>query len=312
MGGMNRIVLLGIVMLAAAGVGTGAMLWLNGIQPPAVGDGSDGENVAGEPGPRRIVAFGPNVVESLFAMGAGHRLVGRDSWAKYPPAAENLPDVGSFQTANLEIIRSLKPDLILLQFGVRNVPTFAAENGIATAQVKMDSLVTIRQGIEKIGRVIEDPTAARLLNARIELELVAVAHAVRRRPRPSVLIVIGRKPGALADIFAAGRSYLGELVEIAGGTNLLAGRQNSYVPVPLEEIRRLKPEMIIELRSDTLTAAQQAGLLAEWNAVGDVPAAANKRIFVVSAEFALKPGPRIGRTARLLAKLIHPDVGPMK
>jgi iron complex transport system substrate-binding protein len=306
MAAMSRAAMLVAAMLVAAAVGVAGMLWLNSVQPPAIGD-------ARPHGPsQRIVVFGPNNVECLFAMGAGRRVVGRDSWTSWPPAARKLPDIGSLQTPNYEIIRSLRPDLMILQFAPPGVREFAASAGIPVLQVNMDSLATIRAGIAALGEAIGDPEAARLLNERIEVELEQVRHMVAGRPRPTVMVVVGRKPGTLADILVAGRSYLGELVEVAGGKNLFAGNELSYVPVPLEAIRQQGPEVIVEFRGDALAEQAKDAIRAEWAGLGAVPAVVDGRVYVSDADCALKPGPRIAETARVLAAMIHPETGPMQ
>ncbi len=63
---------------------------------------------------------------------------------------------------------------------------------------------------------------------------------------PSVVIVIGRTPGALTNLVVVGRdSFLDELVETAGGKNLMSAESNSAYPrVSLETFLRLNPDSI--------------------------------------------------------------------
>ena len=62
---------------------------------------------------RRIIALSPGATELLFAAGAGEQLAAAVSFSDYPPAAKQLPRVGSYQRLDLEAIVALKPDLIV-------------------------------------------------------------------------------------------------------------------------------------------------------------------------------------------------------
>ena len=62
---------------------------------------------------RRIIALSPGATELLFAAGAGEQLAAAVSFSDYPPVAQKLPRVGSYQRLDLEAIVALKPDLIV-------------------------------------------------------------------------------------------------------------------------------------------------------------------------------------------------------
>jgi iron complex transport system substrate-binding protein len=64
--------------------------------------------------PQRIVALAPNVVEILYALGIGHRVVGVSQDSDYPPAAAHKPVVVTYSAGpNLEKIVALRPDLLI-------------------------------------------------------------------------------------------------------------------------------------------------------------------------------------------------------
>ena len=63
---------------------------------------------------KRIVSLAPHVTELLYAAGAGQLVVGTVEYSDYPPAAKNIPRVGSHNAFDLENILSLKPDLVMV------------------------------------------------------------------------------------------------------------------------------------------------------------------------------------------------------
>ncbi|MCJ7717772.1 MAG: ABC transporter substrate-binding protein, partial [Anaerolineales bacterium] len=63
---------------------------------------------------KTIVSISPNLTEILFAVGAGDRLVGRDSNSQYPEGALEAADLGAmWDGIPVEDILALEPDLIL-------------------------------------------------------------------------------------------------------------------------------------------------------------------------------------------------------
>src|SRR5258708_9583744 len=64
--------------------------------------------------PKRIVSLAPSLTETLFAMGAGDRVVGVTDYCDYPPEAQARQKVGGLINPNLERITALYPDLVLI------------------------------------------------------------------------------------------------------------------------------------------------------------------------------------------------------
>ena len=62
---------------------------------------------------KRIVTLAPHIVEQLFAIGAGDRIVGTVSYSDYPEAAKEIPIIGGYELFDLETILALKPDLVI-------------------------------------------------------------------------------------------------------------------------------------------------------------------------------------------------------
>ena len=63
--------------------------------------------------PRRIVSLSPGITELLFDLKEQQRLVGRTDFCLYPAEAKNIPSVGGISDASLELICSLRPELVI-------------------------------------------------------------------------------------------------------------------------------------------------------------------------------------------------------
>lgn len=77
---------------------------------------SNGNTVTFDEPPERIVAFDSAAVETLFAMGEGHRIIGTHSMVTYPPETKNITKVGDAFNMNIEATVALEPDLVFIFF----------------------------------------------------------------------------------------------------------------------------------------------------------------------------------------------------
>ncbi|MCK9504357.1 MAG: cobalamin-binding protein [Porticoccaceae bacterium] len=62
---------------------------------------------------QRIVSLAPHITESLFAIGAGNRIVGTVSYSDYPQEALKIPVIGGYNRINPETVVALQPDLVI-------------------------------------------------------------------------------------------------------------------------------------------------------------------------------------------------------
>ena len=66
------------------------------------------------PAPQRIVSVVPSLTETLFAIGAGPRVIAVSSFDRYPPQVSSLPKVGALLDPDVERIIALRPDLVIV------------------------------------------------------------------------------------------------------------------------------------------------------------------------------------------------------
>lgn len=278
-----------------------------GCREQPTGPGAEREQPSAPP--ERVVSFAPNITETVFALGQGHRLVGVSSFCDYPPEVRALRQVGGHMNPDLEAVAVLKPDLILLQGRHEKVAQFAAHNNVPVAHVDMDSLDTVDQGIQTIGDALGCPERAEALRARIRGELEAVRNATAGRPRPRVLIITTRQSHDLNNLYTVGgRSFVSELVEIAGGDNIYRDAAQPYIEASKETVVMRAPEVILEFHAgEELSQDEIRRYQDDWRQLASLPAVQNGRIHLIFESHALRPGPRMPEIARLIAAILHPD-----
>jgi iron complex transport system substrate-binding protein len=262
--------------------------------------------------PQRIVSTGPGITEILFALGLGPKVVGVTQYCNYPPEAQKVRRIGTWMTPNLEAILASRPDLVVVQSTKIHDDARYKALSLKTLVVELDSLNHIAASIKQIGVSTGTQTRAAELVAQIERDLTAVRKRVAGKKPPRVMFVVGRTPGALEGIIAAGnRSYLTEVMQVAGGQNIFDDSIVPYAKVSLEEVLARKPEVVIDMgehpEAGAIDEAQKRKEIALYQRYPTLPAAKDNRIHIVSSDLFVHPGPRVVDLARTLEKLFHPS-----
>ena len=115
------------------------------------------------------------------------------------------------------------------------------------------------------------------------------------KPRPRTLLVFGREPGSLRNIYAsAGRGFLHDMLVAAGGEDVLNDIEKESAQVSTEMILARAPDVILELNAaNRLNDADLKAVLDPWSTLSSVPAVRNKRV-----DRPHRPRPDRARTAR--------------
>ena len=271
----------------------------------------DGSHVTQPPVARKgFISTGPHVTETVFALGQGSRLIAVSDFCDYPPEATHLPRIGGYMDPNLEKIAALSPELVLIAGESPKITDFARQRAIPYLNVSMDSFASIDAGIASLAKAMGCEKEGDALQAKIHAELEAVRTAVKGMPRPKVLIITTRQDHTLNNLYTSNRSsFVSELVDCAGGDNIYADAATTYPEASKETIVVKAPEVIIEFHAgEKLNETEQAKYIEDWKQLESLPAVRNDRIYLILEGHAMRPGPRVGEIALLLAKRLHPDV----
>jgi iron complex transport system substrate-binding protein len=251
----------------------------------------------------------PATTEKLFVMGAGNRIAGVSDYDRFPPEVAKLPRVGGLIDPNVERVISLKPDLVIVYDTQTDLKQQLDRARIPMFRYVHRGLPDITETLRMLGDRIGAKDAANAAASRIEAQLAAIKARVAGRPRPSTLLVFGRDAGALRHIDASGGyGFLHDVLELAGGTDVLGDLKQQSVDVSTEMILRRAPEAIIELHyGESLKTERIEDERKVWNALPSVPAVKNNRVYLLRGDEFVVPGPRIVVAAERFAQTLHPD-----
>lgn len=260
----------------------------------------------------RIISLAPSITETLFALGAGKRVVGVTRYCNYPPQALSKPQVGGYLDPNMEAILALRPDLVIAFSGQQRLQRRLEQLGIPTLQVHHRKVNDILESIRIIGAATGKEAEAKSLLTTLRARIERIKAKTAGLPRPRVLVVMSRAAGnSIKEAFVAGAADpYDQMIHIAGGVNAYQGQFVRVPPLSAEGIISLNPEVIIELVSDEVVQAgwSDKALLQDWNSLSSITAVQTGRIYLFAEDFDTVPGPRFILTLEKMARAIHPEV----
>lgn len=206
--------------------------------------------------PERVISMMPSLTETVCALGACDRLVATDRYSDWPDAVRALPKVGGLDDANIELIVSLKPDLVLISNSQR-IADRLRELGVVSVALNTDSYADGLHAVTAIGQVLGLEARAAALNAAIERRVAKIgAESAKRRhgAATTVYFEVDRTP------YAAGpKSFIGELIARLGARNIVGDEQSAYPLLNPEYVVRHDPDVIFIEQADADGLAARPG-----------------------------------------------------
>ena len=259
--------------------------------------------------PKRIIAIAPNAAEIIAALGETKRLVGVGDFCKWPPELAALPRVGGLFDTNLEAVLRLQPDLLIMRGRNDALERLCADRGIRVYHDPTETFDDIYGTLHELGDLLDRRAAADAIERDMRRRLERITAAVAGRPRPRVFITLARNPDSPANILTATkRTFIHEVIALAGGENVFADLAMDYPQVSPEAVLAAKPDVIIEAMPEAQPTPELTQTVrALWRKLGPIPAVENDRVYLLTEENALVPSPRIVDIVARVARWLHPD-----
>jgi len=260
--------------------------------------------------PRRIISTAPSITEALYALGLGDRVVGVTLYCRYPADAQRKTRIGTFLEPNLEVMLSLKPDLVLVIKNPVQVAEKLRKLGVRAEELNQDSIEDILRSLDQIGRWTGTEKRAGQLVADLRAQLDRVRAEAAKRPKKSALFLVGRSPGTLQGMVgAAGGTFVDELMTLAGGVNVLRDSPIQYPKVSLEQVLSTDPEVILDMGDFAHVEGRPmeplSKLMEIWGKYPRLRAVKSRQVRQVDSEIFIRPGPRMGQAAEQLSRMLQ-------
>jgi iron complex transport system substrate-binding protein len=276
----------------------------------------------------RICSFLPSATEIVAELGFVDSLVGVSEECRWPPEVVGKPvvtaaridparmssleideavrasvrDGRSLYAVDAELIAALAPDLVVTQdlCAVCAVSSgelaTACPVGVEVLALDPRTLGEVAESMRVLARRLGAPERGREVAARMEDEIEQAAASVRGLERRRVFFAEWIDPP-----FCAGH-WLPEMIELAGGEDVLGRAGQPSRTTSWDEALALEPELVIvgPCGFGVEEAAARAADL-------ELPCPA---VAVDGDAYYSRPAPRLAAGVRQLAHLLHPEAAP--
>ncbi len=252
---------------------------------------------------KRIVSMAPSITEILFALGLNEEIVGVTDFCDYPEAALTKPRVGGFVNPSIEIIVSLKPDLIIATRDGNRKETIQklTDLGFSVYVVNPKGFEGVMKTIQNIGEIVGRQDESRRTIRDMMTRKENVVRFTRSLPQPKVFFQVGNAP-----IITVGRGTLADdLIHLAGGKSISENETLSYPLYSIETILSKAPEIII--MSSMESNKDYSNLIKKWQNWKSIPAVKMNAIYVVDSNLVDRPTSRIVEGLEEMLRIIHPE-----
>jgi vitamin B12 transport system substrate-binding protein len=227
---------------------------------------------------QRIVALAPHIVEMLFDIGAGKKIVGTVSYADYPKSALDIPRVGSYHGMQIEKLLALNPDLVIVwksgnsqsdidkmhRLGLNVVFSNPKDiDDVATELRYFGKLTGHKEQAETVALAYEQ----RLKKLRLE--------NINKQPI-TVFYQLWSEPMMTIN----GTTWINQLIEVCQGVNVFKSNATPYPKISTENVIVAQPHLMI-LPDENSDKPQP---IINWQKWPEIPAVKNNKFIHVDAD----------------------------
>jgi iron complex transport system substrate-binding protein len=257
---------------------------------------------------QRIVTLGPSSLESLFAIGAGAQVVGREEFSTYPEEALAVTSVGSlWGELPTEAILALEPDLVI-------APEIISPEQI---QILTDLGLTVyfqSNPIDFDGLWKNLRDLAALSGHEMEVETLIADLDTRVKAVQEKIMPLSYAPSVFYELDATdpqnpytigNGTFINTLISMAGGFNIGQVLEGQYAPISSEEVITQNPAIILLADAPYGITPEVVAERAGWDVIAAVQ---DGKVFEFDPFLVSVPGPRLVDGLEAMAKIFHPEV----
>lgn len=249
---------------------------------------------------RRIVALAPHIAESLYAAGAGDKLVGTVEYSDYPPEAKKVARVGGYSRIDLEAVAALRPDLVLAWESGNNMPQVDKLRalGLTVYVSQPNKMENVADQLERLGQLAGTEAVARPAAERFRQRLESLRKANAAKPKVRVFYQIWKTPL----MTVGGQQIISDAIRLCGGENVFGHLGKMAPTVSVEAVLEADPEAIVA----TGMGDSKPEWLHDWDKWTKMTAVKRNNLFHINPDIMQRHTPRILEGAEKLCA--HLDV----
>ncbi|ELZ02917.1 periplasmic binding protein [Natrialba chahannaoensis JCM 10990] len=257
-----------------------------------------GTEIELEERPESVVTINPSAAQTMWEIGAEDQVVGTTQHAENLEGAEDRTSISTeSETIEHEIIIDLDPDLVLAPSSnyvtEEDVETLRGAGVTVYYFDSATSIDDVRDRTHTIGSLVGECDGAAETVDWMDEELAIVEDALEGEERPDVLYTFFG--------FTAGEeTFIHELIEAAGGTNVAA-------EAGIAEYQQPTDEMIVEQDPEWLVLNTNSPEVPDAPAYESTTAVETNQTVTIKTNHLNRPGPRVVHAVTAMAEAFHPE-----
>lgn len=268
---------------------------------------SSGAKVALKESPSRIVSTVPSNTEILYALGLKDQVVGLTKYCAKTCDTRGKMIIGGWVNPDCQKILDLKPDLIFAFGGIQGkwhdrlrdiAPTYCFEP--TTVEDTLQAVLDIGRLTKRDQKAKEIVKQQREVLARIQAKLSSVPPKERLR--------VARVFGTNTKVRTVGRrSFLSDVIKLAGGVNVFGDVDDDYIQVTFERLASLDPDVLI-VHGEKKDEKKKIAAFGKSPKFSKLKAVKNGRVLVYSCDYICHPNAAIADTVEMVAGGLYPNI----
>ena len=263
------------------------LVYISALQASVSVTDDEGRIVSLQQPAKRIISLAPHITESLFAAGAGNKIIGAVAYSDYPEAAKNIPRVGGYPSLDIEKIISLKPDLIIAWSSGNNrkqldkLAALGFSVFISEPHVPLD----IAKTIQRFGTLADTQTIASKSVEKFIHHYKNLEEKNSNKEKIKVFYQFWDKPIMTVN----GKHLISKVINLCGGINVFSELHSLTPKISIEAVIASKTEVIIA--GDK--GERKLKWMADWKPWTQIPAVKKEQIYFIDPDLLNRVGPRI-------------------
>ena len=266
---------------------TAAFALVSSVRADIVVKDDTGQEVRLKAPAKRIITLAPHAAESLFAAGAGDKLVGTVDYSDYPPEAKKVPRVGGYSRIDLEAVAALKPDLVI-----------AWESGNHTGQIdklkglgltvfvtQPNRMEDVAGQVERYGQMAGTENTANTVASNFRKRLDSLRKTNESKAKIRVFYQIWKSPL----MTVGGPQIISDAIKLCGGENVFGQLKQMAPTVSVEAVLETDPEVIVA----TGMGDAKPEWLCDWDKWTRMTAVKRNNLFHINPDIMQRHTPRI-------------------
>jgi len=199
---------------------------------------------------KKIISLVTSLTEILFELKMGKSIIGVSKFCTYPDSVNTIEKIGGLYDVSMEKIIRMHPDYIVMdqsRYMEKQLPKLEIIDP-EIISLKTETIADIYKNINILGEKFNKDLLARQLVASIKDSINNYIPKPIRGNRKKVLLIVGRAPGKIAQIYAAGKkTFVSEIAEKCGLQNII--KEEGYIQVNAEFIYKSELDYIFEINA---------------------------------------------------------------